>query len=80
MNIKKLSEVCMYLQRNDKNGEYLQMIDEYYNNEIDINIIYEVCNRVLNEWKEDLESISSQTQSDLKDIEQLKQLIAYINE
>ncbi len=80
MNIKKLSEVCMYLQRNDKNGEYLQMIDEYNNNELDINVIYEVCNRVLNEWKEDLESISSPTQSDLEDIEQLKQLIAYINE
>lgn len=80
MNIKKLSEVCSYLQSNDKNGEYLQMINEYNNNELDISIIYEVCNRVLNEWKEDLESISSPTQSDLKDIEQLKQLIAYINE
>jgi len=79
MNITKLENACKYLQRNDSNGDYLDMIKEYHEGEIELETIQEVCNNVLNDWKTDLETISQPTQSDLKDIATLQEWIEYIN-
>lgn len=76
----QLENVCKYLQRNDRNGDYLEMINEYNQGELDIEVIQDVCNRVLNEWKEDLETIEQPTQDDIKDINHLQQLIESIQQ
>lgn len=70
--IETLTEVANFLQCEDRNGEYLKMINEYKNGELSIEAINQTYERVLNEWIEDLETIEKATGSDLEDIARYK--------
>lgn len=62
--------ICRYLQRMDRNGDALQMYEEYLNGEISKEVVIEVCDRVLHEWLGD-------TLPD--DYQQAKELNMHIN-
>lgn len=67
----KLIDCILFLQRNDSNGSYIDMIEEYQNGEIEVSTIKEVCINVLSDWK------NEGTAPD--DVEQLKELQYWID-
>ncbi|MFS0593226.1 hypothetical protein AB1L05_16715 [Cytobacillus horneckiae] len=70
--IETLTEVANFLQSEDRNGEYLEMIHEFKKDELSIEAINRTYERVLNEWIEDLKTIEKPTGGDIEDIVRYK--------
>lgn len=61
-----------YLQRHDSNGSYVDMISEYQLDDIDLNTIKHVCNRVLGEWLDNTGS------DDYEQIRELQDMLLHV--
>lgn len=69
-----LIECILYLQRNDSNGNAVDMIEEYQNGEIEVSTIREICTRVLTDWKNE-----STVPDDVKQLNELQDWIDTVN-
>lgn len=79
MQYENLKEVVNFLQSIDRNGTYIDILDELANEETTIEVELEYLNDTLNRFLEDMQGILNPTNSDIKHMYEFKYYIELCN-